>query len=529
MNDNVILIGFMGSGKDTVGKLIAEITPYEFLSTDRLIELRENRTIPDIFKTSGEEYFRNIESRALKSIKDLNRTVIATGGGLVLKEENRKIISSMGKIVHLDARLSVLKKRLKNDSKRPLIQNRNNIKKLYEKRNNAYKFADISIETSGMTPEKIAEKIVEYCGISRIEEKKELKKMIVNSSSGKYPVFTGHGFLESDKLNEIISTINSGRTAVITNPTVGSLYLNKIKKLMKKNSTSINQIIIPDGEEFKNLDTASIIYDRLMDLNFNRGDLLIALGGGVIGDITGFIASTFKRGIPLIHIPTTLLSQVDSSIGGKTGLNHEKGKNMIGTFYSPRAVLTDIYFLKTLSRKEFRNGMAEVIKYGIINDAVLFEELENRKKDILSRKSSYLLEMVEKSINIKKDVVEKDEKEESGVREILNYGHTLGHLHEVEENYNKIKHGEAVAAGMAEEAELASSHGYLKENAVERIKKLLSDYDLPTGDISDTDKNKWMKMLAEDKKIRNEKIRIPIPESIGNVKVMEVEWKKYLS
>jgi 3-dehydroquinate synthase len=304
--------------------------------------------------------------------------------------------------------------------------------------------------------------------------------------------------------------------------------MSEIEYILKKKGLKVHTCIIPDGERYKNFDTIKQIFDTLLKENMDRSSSVIALGGGVIGDMGGFVASTLKRGISLIHIPTTLVAQVDSSIGGKTGFDHPLGKNMIGTFYQPDMVLIDIKKLLTLPEKEFRNGMAEVIKYGITHDVDLFDILDDKQEKIMNRDSKLLQKIVSICVKIKKEVVEEDEKEEKGIREVLNYGHTIGHIIETLTHYSKYSHGEVVAMGMVEEAKLAQNEGLLPDKDLKRIENLIKKYKLPYSIPGNISKDEMKNCVSQDKKVRKGKIRLPVPTGIGKTIFKEVECKKFL-
>ncbi len=298
------------------------------------------------------------------------------------------------------------------------------------------------------------------------------------------------------------------KVAIITNPTVSKLHLNKL--LDKIEGVKPLVVEIPDGEEYKNIDTVLSILDRLFEAKFDRKSILIAFGGGVIGDMTGFSASLYQRGVSFIQIPTTLLSQVDASVGGKTGVNNKFGKNLIGTFYQPDAVYIDPNFLDTLPKREFSAGLAEVIKMAVMFDRDMFEFLQNSNlydKDVI-------VQMIAKSVSLKADVVNKDEKEQ-GIRAVLNYGHTFGHVIENETNYEKYLHGEAVAIGMVMANRLAVELGLLSKTQEQEIKELLSKYNLPTTyPIKDIDE--FYNHFFLDKKSNRGKIKFILPNgSIG--------------
>ena len=299
------------------------------------------------------------------------------------------------------------------------------------------------------------------------------------------------------------------KTAIITNPKVSGLHINYLTNHLKTKELHI--ITLPDGEEYKNFDSVNYALDRLFDAKFDRNSTLIAFGGGVIGDMTGFIASIFLRGVKFIQIPTTLLSMVDSSVGGKTGINNKYGKNLIGTFYQPEAVYIDTYFLKTLEKREFAAGMAEIIKMAVMFDKKFFEDIKNEKLT--------LEEMIKRAVELKAEVVNQDEKEK-GIRSVLNYGHTFGHVIENLTNYKTYLHGEAVAIGMVMANELSKKLGYLSEKEAEEIKKLLKKHNLPTTfKIKDIDE--FYNHFFLDKKTLNNEIKFIIPEKIGKYKIVK--------
>ena len=313
----------------------------------------------------------------------------------------------------------------------------------------------------------------------------------------------------------------SGRVVVVTNPKVRRLYGGVIGKSLKQAEFRPLYIVVPDGERAKTLNWASKIVDQLVELRFERSDVLLALGGGVIGDIAGFAASMYLRGIPFIQVATTLVAQVDSSVGGKTGVNHRLGKNLIGAFYQPKMVLMDTRTLQTLPKREWVAGLAEVIKYGMIYDRAFFQYLEDHLEEILKIESHTVQYLVKRCCEIKAEVVAKDERE-SGLRRILNYGHTVGHALESLGGYRKLIHGEAVAIGMVQEAELAHTLGICAPSVVKRQREIvkragLSDQ-LPKVKFPDF----WIAM-QHDKKVVKGEIHCVVPKAIGRVDVVPLD------
>jgi 3-dehydroquinate synthase len=312
----------------------------------------------------------------------------------------------------------------------------------------------------------------------------------------------------------------SPRAAIVSNPTVFSLYGKIVSDSMRNAGFEPVAVIIPDGEEYKDLPRLNQIYDELLAHSLDRSSALVALGGGVIGDIAGFAASTYMRGICCIQIPTTLLAQVDSSVGGKTGVNHKLGKNMIGTFWQPKLVWIDVDTLKTLPEREIRAGLAEVIKYGVIYDEELFDFLDAGRDKVLGLDDAALTHIIKKACEIKADVVSKDERE-SGLRAILNYGHTIGHAIETVTGYTRFLHGEAVAIGMCIEARLSQMIGLLDKDQVLRIKALTDSYGLPSEIPEDVDLSGIFSAMRLDKKAVAGELKFVLPERIGQVRIQK--------
>jgi 3-dehydroquinate synthase len=299
---------------------------------------------------------------------------------------------------------------------------------------------------------------------------------------------------------------------------VYKLYGDRVAKSLSGAGFELKKKIIPDGEEYKNLKWVQKIYEELLSARLDRRSALIALGGGVIGDITGFAASTYMRGIDYIQVPTTLLAQVDSSVGGKTGVNHPLGKNMIGTFWQPKLVWIDIDTLKSLPKREFLSGLAEVIKYGVIWDQGLFEFLEKNRGKVMSMDRDSLIAIIRRSCEIKAEVVSKDERE-SGMRAILNYGHTIGHAVETSTGYKKYLHGEAVAIGMCLEARLSQTAGLIDKRQVKRVEALIESYELPCQMPGDIDLDRVHSSMQLDKKAVAGDLKFILPEKIGTVRI----------
>jgi len=334
--------------------------------------------------------------------------------------------------------------------------------------------------------------------------------------SRSYPIYIDSGLLNIASL--LSSHIRSKRICIVSNNIVHPLYIDVVKKSLS--NFDVDEIILPDGEAEKSLANFELIMSHLLNEEHGRDTTLIALGGGVIGDITGFAAACYQRGIDFIQIPTTLLSQVDSSVGGKTAVNHPLGKNMIGAFYQPKAVYIDINSLDTLPVREFNAGMAEVIKYGILGDNTFFLWLENNISLIKSGDKKILSEMVEKCCQCKADIVSSDEKE-AGVRALLNLGHTFGHAIEAEQGYGKWLHGEAVAAGMVLAGKVSVAMNLLEVSDLRRIESLIQAFSLPIQAPESMEFSDFMRHMRRDKKNIAGKLRFILPTAIGHSQIRD--------
>ncbi|NOQ63618.1 MAG: 3-dehydroquinate synthase [Methyloprofundus sp.] len=326
-----------------------------------------------------------------------------------------------------------------------------------------------------------------------------------------YPIYIGAGILSQPEL--LTQHIKSKQVVIVTNETVAPLYLDKVKQQLQQYQLEV--VILPDGEQFKSLSIMDTIFDALLQARFSRNATLIALGGGVIGDISGFAAACYQRGIPFIQIPTTLLAQVDSSVGGKTGVNHALGKNMIGAFYQPQAVVIDVTVLETLDDRQLAAGVAEVIKYGLIRDIEFFTWIEANLEKILARDQASLIYIIEKSCQNKADIVAEDEKE-SGIRAILNLGHTFGHAIETGSGYGTYLHGEAVAIGTCQAADLSRRLGWLTDAEVERIIHIFKQAGLPVEPPTELLAETFVDLMSVDKKNVDGDIRFILLEKIGS-------------
>ena len=332
----------------------------------------------------------------------------------------------------------------------------------------------------------------------------------------RYPILIGNGLLQDERSYPVK---RGDRVMIVTNPTVAQFYLDTVTFALKKRGCEVDHVLLPDGEKYKTLESLNLIFTALLQGNHGRDTTIIALGGGVIGDVAGFAAASYQRGVRLIQIPTTLLSQVDSSVGGKTAVNHELGKNMIGAFYQPSMVIIDTHTLGTLPKREVNAGLAEVIKYGAILDYEFFEWLEAHIDELVALNNESLQHCIARCCQIKADVVARDETEK-GDRALLNLGHTFGHAIETHLGYGNWLHGEAVSTGMMMAASLSEQLGDISVADVSRLEKLLARANLPTLSPDSMQPEDYLPHMMRDKKVLAGKLRLVLLKSLGQAYIV---------
>jgi shikimate kinase/3-dehydroquinate synthase len=534
---NIFLVGLMGSGKTTVGRALAKKLNKRFVDSDHEIEARTGASIPLIFEIEGEESFRQREAEVIRDLTAQQDIVLATGGGAILNPESRAYLKSRGTVVYLRASINSILQRTSHDKTRPLLQTadpRMRIEELARQREPYYsEVAHITVETGRPNVQWLVQAIfakLELASMSYNDSKslnQTAKPTLLQSDMSSqnsatvtlsvdlgdrsYPIAIGPLLL--DDADRIGSHVTGSRTVIITNTVVGPLYLDKVTKILEALGKQVIPIVLPDGEEEKNWTNLMRIFDVLLAEKCDRKITLIALGGGVIGDMTGFAAATYMRGVPFIQIPTTLLAQVDSSVGGKTGINHSLGKNMIGAFYQPKAVIADTSTLETLVSRELSAGLAEVIKYGAIIDAEFFDWIETNVDSLVAREPDALAYAIHRSCQIKANVVRQDERE-GGLRAVLNFGHTFGHAIEAGLGYGKWLHGEAVGCGMVMAADLSHRLGFIDIGTKTRIVSLIKAAGLPTVP-PDLGHERWVELMQIDKKSEGGQIRFILMKPLG--------------
>jgi shikimate kinase / 3-dehydroquinate synthase len=414
----IVLTGLMGVGKTTIGSRLAEKLGFYFVDSDQEIEDQQQQSIANIFKTKGEKYFRQIEREAIKGIISRDeQVVLSLGGGAFMDEEIRELVKERAISIWLYADLDVLLRRITNKNTRPLLNNvdkRVALQDLIIKRYPIYKQADIHIDTgrennNDMFIRNMIDKVREVSvGTKSSNIDKEIVK--VNLADRSYDIVVGSGIVS--ELSDHISKINRySKIIIITDQNVAKLHLDVLNNQLKNLTIQVKNIVVDAGEKSKSFSNLENVLEKVLEIGVDRNSLIIAFGGGVVGDLSGFVASILLRGIDFIQVPTTLLAAVDSSVGGKTAINSKFGKNLIGTFYQPKLVLCDLDFLKTLPKRDYISGYAEVVKYGLIQDKNFFVYLDNNLEKIKKRDAEVLQKIIVKSCQVKAEIVGLDEKE----------------------------------------------------------------------------------------------------------------------
>ena len=488
---NIVITGFMGSGKTTVGQILAQQLDRQFVDMDKLIEQRVGMSIPQLFRTRGEDSFRAIERGLAHELAAQSNLVIATGGGALVKAELRGLMARQGTLVCLNASKAEIQARLAENDGRPLAKN---WERLLQERQAAYAQIDHQIETSGKSPAEIASEI------AALTE----QPLRVKTPDGGYNIWISQGLPSS--IHRHIEALNlQGHAVIATNDTLAPRYGQQLASRLPQ----ADLIAVPDGEEHKNLQTVAAIYDEMLALGADRKTALIALGGGVVGDTAGYAAATYMRGIRLIQMPTTLLAMVDSSVGGKVGVDLPQGKNLIGAFKQPQAVLIDIDVLQTLPPLQWRCGMAEVIKHGLIARPSLLNPKMWQKENIQH--------LLRQAVQVKVEIVEADPFEQ-GIRAHLNLGHTFAHAIEKITDY-QAPHGEAVAIGLVKAAKLSRRLRLIDAELVERIETILTQIGLPL--TIDLDADLWYDAMSTDKKWQGGRSRFVLLKGLGQATIVD--------
>lgn len=514
----IVLIGMMGVGKTTIGRRLAQLLGRRFVDADAEIERAAGCSITEIFERHGETFFRNGERRVITRLMDGPPCVLATGGGAWMNKETRARIRQRGLSVWLRAPIPVLLKRVHGRHGRPLLATGNPhdiLSRLAEQRHPVYAEADLIVDCGDETVEQGVEKLHEALAIWQPPE-----KVHVALQNHAYDVMIGKNLI--DRAGRWLAPIlPQKRVVIITDKHVAALHLTRLEKALAETEIRFDTLTVPQGEGSKSLSRYSDLMTRVLALGIERHTTIIALGGGVVGDLAGFVAATALRGLPFVQIPTTLLSQVDSSVGGKTGINAPSGKNLIGAFHQPISVLADSSVLATLPRRERVAGYAEIVKAGLIGDPELFAWCEANGAHVLNGNPQALAEAVKRACAFKAKVVAHDEREVAAQngRALLNLGHTFGHALEAEMGYDgRLLHGEGVSIGLHLAMKLSVQLGHAKSSDLQRLDHHLRTLNMPLSLHrlgNNFSANTLINNMLRDKKMKNGKIAFILLRGIG--------------
>jgi len=532
-HENVYLVGLSYSGKTSVGLILGQILDRPVIDVDDEIVKEQNLSVESIFSEYGEAHFRELEKRTLSKVSSTPKQIISTGGGIVIDPENRRIMANTGTIIHLETSPSIILNRMESNSEhevRPLLNTGDPIQAVYEiqsSRHRYYSNSDWVVKTDHLKPKEVAKAIIDgldmiqdrvSSSLSDSERKDQSDPRIISIQTGSsnYNVIFGVNIIE-DIGEAISSKLGKTKCHIIIDSNVREYLQDPITASLDKAGLDSDLYVYSGGEENKNLDSANKIYSWLSEVRAERKDTILAVGGGVTGDLAGFVAATYARGLKIVHIPTTLLAMVDSSIGGKVAVDLPAGKNLVGAFHQPSLVLSDITCLASLPPKEMVSGWAEVIKTALAFDKTLLDSLDQLPLvDGSPVPNSVLLDIIYRTAKTKADVITIDEKERTGLRARLNYGHTLGHAIEAAGKYRLLTHGESVALGMVFASILGVHLGILNTAAKDTHVQIIRKFGLPITPPQGLDVEDVFSSIQRDKKIVDGKLSWILIDEIGH-------------
>lgn len=563
----VFLVGMMGAGKSTIGPRLAARLGRRYVDTDQDVERTAGRTIAEIFAAEGEARFRQLEREAIERASG-EASVVALGGGAIAQPGAVRRLRARGVIVHLDAPIAVLLARIGDAAGRPLLAGLGpkaraaKLQGLLDARRSHYAKAHHRVDAAAAPDEVVARIVALLAGqpvrnhqgdgastrpsgkaskamkaqARRIRSAKPASAKLRGQGSRRasvdvalaersYAIELGHDWLETAG-RRMVDLLEVEKVAIVSVAPVARRYAPLLARGLAAGGARVGRILVPDGDSAKNLRELGRLYERFLDQGLDRHSAVVALGGGVVGDLSGFAAASFLRGIPFMQVPTTVLSMVDASIGGKTGVNLPRGKNLVGAFHQPRGVFIDTATLASLPMRERAAGVAELIKAAAIWDEALFAWLEDHIEAFLALEPEALLHGLERACAIKAEVVSRDERE-GGLRRLLNFGHTLGHAIEKHARYRGILHGEAVAIGMVFAAERSEAIGSAPAGTASRLAALIERAGLPTT-IPDRPRQAYLSAIGVDKKRQGSGIHFVVLKGIGRAGTVSLRPEEIL-
>ncbi|RCW50533.1 MULTISPECIES: 3-dehydroquinate synthase [unclassified Halanaerobium] len=507
----IVLAGFMAAGKTTTGRILAAKTGFKFYDSDKEIEKQSGMSVENIFAQKGEDYFRKLEKEIILNLLDKEEDfVMSVGGGAVLDKTLRDKLINSTEIFCLDLTAEeVLKRTADRSEKRPLLKNIDlpgDINDLMKKRERSYQELPVHINTKKYSAEEVAEIIIKKLKIEKVE-------IHLSEKKNSYPVLISSDF-SFNSFNTILKKIKDRKVFLAADIKVINLHGEKILEQFNRSASSVSEFFLKGGEHVKDLKNLEKAYNILYDNNFSRSDYVIVFGGGTIGDLGALIASTYLRGLKLIQLPTTIISQLDSSVGGKTAVNFRNTKNLIGTFYQPEMVYYSLKWLSTLEDRDRRSGTGEIIKYALLAGGEFYQLVKANREELLDLDDDFMLKISKKALKLKNHFVSEDIKDQ-GLRRMLNLGHTFGHAVEAAENF-EMSHGEAVAVGLAFTAYISTREAELSQKEFEDIIELISYFNFKLFPSKDIEVEELADYLTHDKKIVDSRQPWILLNGIGN-------------
>lgn len=518
------LVGMMGAGKSAVGERLAQRLGRAFIDTDALVEDVAGKSVAAIFADEGEPSFRALERAAIERVAG-RPAIVALGGGAIAQPGAVARLAASGTIVYLRARPETLLARIGDARGRPLLAGLDTagrlarMRELLRARAAQYARSARVVDVDEGDIDAVADRVLQALGEAPEQQGRAMRAVQVPLGDRSYAIRIGVDIL--DQAGAAIAESSGARRAVVvTVPEVGRRYGARLERSLRGAGIQSRCVIVADGERSKSLRVVARLYEEMLDFDADRGTAVVALGGGVVGDLAGFLAATFLRGVPFVQVPTTMLAMADASVGGKVAVDLPRGKNLVGAFHQPRLVWMDVATLRSLPRRQRANGLVEVIKHGVIRDGALFERFERDIERVLDLEADPTLDVLERSCQIKAEVVAQDERE-ADLRMILNFGHTLAHAIETLLGFRKLLHGEAVAIGMVFAARRSEALGLAPTGVADRIESLLQRAGLPT-EPPDLPRRAYLDALRVDKKRRDEQVRFIAVRELGKAEIVSL-------